>query len=318
MHYDVFNGDADGVIALIQLRLADPKESTLVTGVKRDINLLKKVDTEQATTVTVLDVSLEKNIEALEALLAKNVNVHYIDHHRPGDIPDSAHLTTDIDTDANTCTSLIVNQILSGQYVNWAIAAAYGDNMNDSAQQLAHAANLTAEENDFLKNLGIYINYNGYGSDLTDLHFAPDELYRLLVQVEDPLELQRPDSVYHTLQAAYLADMSKAQSASVLHEEQQLMVLALPDEPWSRRISGVYGNLLANQAPERAHAVVTVNHDDSYRVSLRAPLANKQGAGDICAQFPTGGGRAAAAGINELPSASLALFIDTVTKYYQR
>ncbi len=43
MHYDVFNGDADGITALLQLRLAEPKSSTLVTGIKRDIKLLKQV-----------------------------------------------------------------------------------------------------------------------------------------------------------------------------------------------------------------------------------------------------------------------------------
>ena len=32
MNYDVFNGDADGICALIQLRLAEPIKSTLVTN----------------------------------------------------------------------------------------------------------------------------------------------------------------------------------------------------------------------------------------------------------------------------------------------
>ena len=57
-HYDVFNGDADGICALHQLRLADPRESVLVTGVKRDINLVKRVSAETGDTVTVLDISL--------------------------------------------------------------------------------------------------------------------------------------------------------------------------------------------------------------------------------------------------------------------
>ncbi|MGB5082223.1 MAG: acetyltransferase, partial [Burkholderiales bacterium] len=35
---DVFNGDADGLCSLRQLRLAEPAESQLVTGVKRDIS----------------------------------------------------------------------------------------------------------------------------------------------------------------------------------------------------------------------------------------------------------------------------------------
>ena len=33
-YFDVFNGDADGICALHQLRLADPLDSTLVTGLK--------------------------------------------------------------------------------------------------------------------------------------------------------------------------------------------------------------------------------------------------------------------------------------------
>jgi len=41
--YDLFNGDADGICALIQLRLAGSCESTLITGVKRDIALAQQV-----------------------------------------------------------------------------------------------------------------------------------------------------------------------------------------------------------------------------------------------------------------------------------
>jgi hypothetical protein len=40
---DCFNGDADGLCALHQLRLAEPAESELVTGVKRDIQLLERI-----------------------------------------------------------------------------------------------------------------------------------------------------------------------------------------------------------------------------------------------------------------------------------
>ncbi|HZV66950.1 MAG TPA: hypothetical protein VFG03_18780, partial [Telluria sp.] len=41
--YDVFNGDADGICALHQLRLAQPAETRLITGVKRDIALLDRL-----------------------------------------------------------------------------------------------------------------------------------------------------------------------------------------------------------------------------------------------------------------------------------
>ena len=32
--YDVFNGDADGICALLQLRKVEPLDSHLITGVK--------------------------------------------------------------------------------------------------------------------------------------------------------------------------------------------------------------------------------------------------------------------------------------------
>lgn len=319
MHFDVFNGDADGIIALLQLRLADPKESVLVTGVKRDIALVKNIDLAKASSVTVLDISLEKNIAAVRTLLENQVDVLYIDHHRSGDIPESLHLKALINTDANTCTSLLVNDYLDGAYVTWAIAAAYGDNMITSADKLADKVGLNDSQKAQLKALGIYVNYNGYGRTVSDLHYAPEALYKELSLFENPFDLMRDDaSVFHQLESAYHQDMQKAQQAKVLAKDTCSKVVELEDAPWAHRVSGVFGNDLANQSPNVAHAVLTPNADGaSYTVSVRAPLNNKQGADEICVQFPTGGGRSAAAGINKLPKESLALFIDTLSKYYQ-
>jgi len=319
MHFDVFNGDADGIIALVQLRLAEPKKSILITGVKRDISLLKQVDVEQASSVTVLDISLEKNVQPLNSLLARDIYVLYVDHHRTGDIPHSENLETIIDTDANTCTSLLVNEKLNNQYVHWAIAAAYGDNMLASAENLADMQGLTVEQKNQLKALGIYVNYNGYGSHVADLHFTPEDLFKKLVKYTDPLQLiAEPGSVYYQLAEAYQADMDKAHQAKVIADNETCKVVELPDEAWARRVSGVFGNELANQTPNKAHAVFTINTDKSYTVSLRAPLNDKQGAGDICAQFPSGGGRAAAAGVNQLPIEMVESFIKAVSSYYAK
>jgi nanoRNase/pAp phosphatase (c-di-AMP/oligoRNAs hydrolase) len=326
MHYDVFNGDADGIIALLQLRLAGPKESILVTGVKRDIGLLKQVAFEnenQVSSVTVLDISLEKNIEGLTSLLDDGVSVFYVDHHRTGDIPQSPNFTSLFDTDANVCTSLLVNQHLNNQFAYWAIAAAFGDNMQASARTLANQYGLSDEEQTQLNELGVYINYNGYGSSIADLHFHPADLFKSLLNYPNPFDLiHEPNSIFAQLKKAYLADMEKAKSAEVLVENTTIKAVLLDDAPWARRVSGVFGNELANISPDRAHAVLTLNKselatDKSYTVSLRAPLNNKQGAGDICAKFPTGGGRAAAAGVNVLDENRVSDFFNSVSKYYQ-
>ncbi|MBA6230775.1 MULTISPECIES: DHH family phosphoesterase [unclassified Colwellia] len=323
MHYDVFNGDADGIIALVQLRLAQPKKSTLITGVKRDISLLKQVPVAATTSVTVLDISMEKNSDALAMLLENNIDIFYVDHHRSGDIPQSKKLTALINTDANTCTSLLMNDYLKGQFANWAITAAYGDNMNESATKLAAQQGLSVQQQKQLKALGIYINYNGYGRTVDDLHIAPADLFNACLAFEDPLALiNAPDSIFTQLAAAYKADMAQAQSAEILADNDVCKVVLLADEAWSRRVSGVFGNELANLSPNKAHAVLTLNETDTlnmqatYTVSLRAPLHNKQGADSVCVQFPTGGGRAGAAGINQLPKEILGKFIATVSEYY--
>ena len=321
MHYDVFNGDADGIIALLQLRLSQkekqPNESTLITGVKRDIDLLKQVDVNKATSVTVLDISLEKNNDALLQLLEKETNVFYVDHHRTGDIPQSEKLVSLLDTDANICTSLLVNNHLNGEFATWAITAAFGDNMQASAEKLAKQNNLSLAQQSLLKELGVYINYNGYGRSVDELHFHPEDLFHKLSNYVDPFELiNEQGSIFSQLKAAYLADMHKAESADVLVENASFKAVQLADAPWARRVSGVFGNELANSSPKKAHAVLTLNTDNSYTVSLRAPLSNKQGAGDICARFPAGGGRAGAAGINALPQEMLSDFFNSVSKYY--
>jgi len=43
---------------------------------------------------------------------------------------------------------------------------------------------------------------------------------------------------------------------------------------------------------------------------VRAPYNRKQGADDLCRQFPSGGGRKAAAGINQLTYNLLPKFLD--------
>ena len=61
MNYDVFNGDADGLCVLHQLRLQNPAPAKLVTGVKHDIKLLDRVEASTGDHVTVLDISLDSN-----------------------------------------------------------------------------------------------------------------------------------------------------------------------------------------------------------------------------------------------------------------
>ena len=317
MNYDIFNGDADGIIALLQLQLANPTESVKVTGVKRDIQLLKKITPKAGDNIRVLDISMEKNMAELHDALCVGARVMYVDHHKAGDIPNHANLFAHIDLDANMCTSLIVSDLIDKQYHLWAVTAAYGDNLFAKADSEADKLGVTELEKSQLKAFGTYINYNGYGSEVADLHFAPEDLFNELVKYKSPLDaINDSESVYYVLEKAYKADMQKAADAKVLHDCDTAKVILLDDAPWARRVSGVLGNDLANQAPNKAHAVLTYNNKGSFTVSVRAPLNNKQGAVDVCSQFATGGGRAAAAGINELEQQQVEQFITTLVNFY--
>ncbi len=316
-HIDVFNGDADGICALIQYRLAFPAEATLITGIKRDIQLLEKVSIKKGDRVTVFDISMAKNTNPLQAILSKGASVFYVDHHLSGEIPKHENLEAIIDTSPTTCTSLLVNKYLKGKYQEWAIVAAFGDNMIASAKKEATLISLTANKIKQLQRLGISINYNGYGSSLDDLHFKPDKLYREMSAYESPFSfISDPHSAYQELQAGYNDDIAKTASLKPDVSNKNIAIYKLPNELWARRVSGVFGNQLANQYPDRAHAILTDHPESGYTVSIRAPLNNLNLAGELCSQFATGGGRKGAAGINHLAENQVSAFINLFKNTY--
>jgi hypothetical protein len=306
---DVFNGDADGICALHQLRLVDPADSELVTGPKRDISLLKRVRAQAGDRITVLDIALSKNRDALDALLEAGAQVRYFDHHQPGDIPAHPHFEPHIDTDANVCTSLLVNDYLQGRQLAWAVAAAFGDNLADAARQAAAPLGLSAGQLAQLQSLGECLNYNGYGETLDDLFFDPADLYRQLRPYADPFAFIAESPVYRTLKAGYQDDMARAVAVHAAEVRPAGRIFMLPAEKWARRISGVFGNQLAVESPGQAHAVLTAKPGGGYVVSVRAPLTTKAGADDLCSRFDTGGGRKGAAGINHLPDSEFDRFV---------
>ena len=313
---DVFNGDADGICALHQLRLVNPVDSVLVTGVKRDISLLKQVEAVAGDKVTVLDISLDKNRESLQNLLNTGVTIQYFDHHFAGDIPQHDKLDAHIDTSADVCTSLLVNDYLGGQFLPWAVTAAFGDNMYESARVAAKSMGLTDSKLDQLKSLGTLINYNGYGASLDDLYYAPAELYKLIQPYEDPFGFISEAPAFTLLDQGYASDMSNANMIKPEIEKNGFAVCVLPNEKWSRRVSGVYANQLARQNPDRAHAILSRQADNTFVVSVRAPLSNKTGADDVCRQFETGGGRKAAAGINKLTEHDFDRFVSVMGEVF--
>jgi len=263
-HFDVFNGDADGLCALHQLRLATPLDATLITGVKRDIALLGRVPAVAGDAVTALDVSLDVNRVALLALLERGVSVTYFDHRGSGQVPQHARLHAFIDTAPNVCTGMLVDRHLGRAHRVWAVVAAFGDNLARAAEKLAQPLALEPGQLIALQQLGECLNYNDYGDSEADLIVHPAILYRILHRHADPYSFIREEPLFQTIREARDRDLEMA-----------------------------------------------------GRIRPRAPLATLCGADRLCRLFPSGGGRAAAAGINHLAPDRLSAFVQAFEQAFR-
>ncbi|MBW1636625.1 MAG: acetyltransferase [Deltaproteobacteria bacterium] len=317
MHFDIFNGDADGIFALHQIRLSRPRPSaSLITGVKRDITLLSRVADRKNCSLSVFDISLDSNRHFLEQILCNNNSVEYFDHHFAGSIPQSPLLKHTIDVSADTCTSLLVNSTLDNRSASWAICGAFGDNLHKQAQQLADEIGLTGPQTLQLQEMGELFNYNGYGATIEDLHFHPEKLYRTIRPFEDPFDFFSSSPLLNTLRQGFNSDLAMALKQKEYPVKGRNRVYLFPSSPWARRIQGVFSNLKAREETTAAHALIVENEDLTLRVSLRAPLADRRDADTLCKLFPTGGGRAAAAGINSMPASMFSEFLDRLNLTY--
>jgi hypothetical protein len=307
---DVFNGDADGLCALHQLRLAEPGDTELVTGPKRRIELLAGVDAGAGDRVTVLDLSLDRNRDALQRLLDRGVRVCWFDHHYAGVVPAHPLLEAHIDPSPATCTSVLVDRHLGGRFRAWAVVAAFGDALPDTAHALADLLGLDPLSRETLRSLGEDLNHNAYGETEAELLVPPADLYRELRPHADPLRFAAEAAVVAKLHDRRRVDLASALAVPRYRAGARGDVYVLPDAPWSRRVSGTLANWLAARAPDRAHVVLTPDSCGGYGVSIRAPRAAPTGALALARRFETGGGREAAAGIDHLPAGELAAFIE--------
>src|SRR5574337_821402 len=161
-YFDVFNGDADGICSLPQLRLVEPRA----------------------------------------ALLARGVRVDYFDHHYAGDVPRHPLLRVAIDTSASVCTGILVDRYLEGRARRWAVVAAFGDALDDEARVLARSAGLAEVDIDALREVGEAFAYNAYGDVETDLIVAPVSLYRALDGYADPLDFAAGSDLLQAIDAS--------------------------------------------------------------------------------------------------------------------
>ena len=313
--YDIFNGDADGICALHQLRLSEPRDAELVTGVKRDIELLARVEPRPGDEITVLDVSLDTNRSHLIRMLETGVRCRYFDHHFAGVVPIHPLFEAHIDNESSVCTSLIVDRHLRGKHRAWAVVAAFGDNLPESALAAAAGLHVPARDLEVLRELGECLNYNAYGESVEDLHLHPAELYRRLRPFTNPLDFARQAPEFEMLRRVYRDDIERARALPLRESNSGCVAAYMPDEAWSRRVSGAFANELSQRHAGRAVALL-VHSGKGYRVSLRAPRDAASAIDAVARKFESGGGRKGAAGIQFLPEQDVGRLLELLERTY--
>ena len=306
--YYAFNGDADGLCALHQLRLVEMHPAILVTGVKRDISLLRHITGEVGDTVTALDVSLHQNRKDLLRLLDSGVSVRYFDHHQSGELPPYPLLEAYIDESAEVCTSILVDRYIGGRHRPWAIVAAFGDNLPQTARAMALQAGLDPTATAALEKLGTCLNYNAYGESIEDLHYDPAKLSELIMPFADPASIIEQTDILAKLHDGYEDDMAKARG-QMARRGIAPGIIILPNEPWARRVIGILTNELARSRPDTPHAILSPKASGGFTVSVRVPAHSPVSAAEFCSKFETGGGRKLAGGINYLAEGDLDRFV---------
>jgi hypothetical protein len=315
----VFNGDADGIISQHLLELAGRAPTVRITGLKRDIKLLDRVTDPisegRSLELYVCDINLGDNRDALlRRLKNPTTTVTWYDHHEPGEIPASPRLKTRIVTARGTCTALLVHADLipkhPGLDARWAAMAAYGDNLPESAEALLKPLALHPIELREICEAGELINYNAYGETVGDVLFPPLEVAVRMAPFTDAAEFIRKSGLIPPLREQLREDMERMGGLSPVETRDGASLYTLPAEPWARRLGSTFANRVALADPARAVAVLHPLRDGSFQVSVRAPRGRPDAppASALAAEFPSGGGRALAAGINRLGAGDVAAF----------
>ncbi|MFL2961473.1 MAG: hypothetical protein ACJZ2K_00625 [Candidatus Poseidoniaceae archaeon] len=284
MRWFAFNGDADGICSMVQWGLVHGIEGKIITGVKRDIDLLRKINPESGDEIICMDISLARNHSRARELCERGFKITWFDHHLAGEPIDG--LDAHIDTSSNVCTAKIVENFL-GVKSDWAQVALHGDGLS-----------VHSSKPEF-KELGELLNYNGYGANLDDLHFHPDVLLHLCLESKTPEDfLQTP--TFEILKKGFADDMKNVESINEVDG-----IYLLPNEAWARRVVGVMAHRINSTGP--GPHVIAIDKGQTLQVSLRGD----EGIGDICSMFG-GGGRATAGGIDALPKEEITALMNEV------
>ena len=316
----VFNGDADGIISQTILGKVLGLPDLRITGLKREVHLLRKLPPLDSGRIHVMDISLRQNLPELPAVLKpEKIQVTWYDHHEPGEPFVHPRLELHINEASGTCSAVIVNQVFGKKHSLWATMAAFGDNLPSTAKALAAEAGANVDETSVLRHCGILLNYNAYGERPGDVLFAPAYLAQKAAACNSALDFCHEEGIFGPLNEQLAKDSMHFDGIQPLVDSDSARAFLVPDEPWARRYAATWANSQILSHPKAALAMIHPRAEGTFMVSIRAPRLS-QGAGlsaaDLAMEFSSGGGRRLAAGINVLPEADFTRFLNRFTSFF--
>ena len=271
------------------------------------------------------------------------LGVTWYDHHDPGGPIAHPALALNINQAPETCTAVIVNAVTGHNHPLWAAMGAYGDNLSATASALASAGGASSHEAALLRRVGVLLNYNAYGDEPGDALFDAAEIAARMAPIASALDFCWEPSIIAPL-AAQLRRGPRAlpRARSPGGVGLGASAFLVPDEAFARRYGATWANERVMQKPGEALAVLHPRKDGTYTVSIRSPRdwragsarlqrirggadrgrSERKGAKDgegavpsaaeLAKEFPTGGGRKLAAGIDVVARGSVGAFYGSV------
>lgn len=267
---DVCNGDADGLCSILQWRMHEPKEATMLALLDCDTSLVGRVHTRPGDEFLMCDIPMEPNRSTLLQLLAGGARVQYFNHQVTEEIPWHPLLQTTVDFSRDACTSLIVDRLLGGKYRGWAVVGAYGKHLTHVADKLAMDMGLVADVRAQLRELGELISYNALVPHEDDACIAPARLYEHLSRYPSPTDFLRSEPIISELDSVRRDDLYRATELTPYWQDAYACVYVLPDAPWAHRVAGGLDKAIAAREPTRAHAFLCPAGDTHFRVTVHA------------------------------------------------
>ena len=253
-----FNGDADGLCALQQLRLADPRDATLVTGVKRDIQLLRRVNAAAGDEVTVLDISLDQN---RDDLLPAAGSGRFGSLFRP---PLRGRAAAAPRTSRRTSRNRPTSARARWSTAISPAAIARGPSSRPSATTCRSSPSRWPRPPASTRRRPPRWSGSASASTTTPTGM-PSAISASIPRIwrsrccrsRIPMEFVRRSPAYARLGARYEEDMQQARALKPARQVPGATMVVLPDEAWARRAIGVLANELTQAQPDCAIAILS-------------------------------------------------------------